>query len=1016
MRIQAAILYNLKLRHTREKPYTRTGDIVIAVNPYQWYHELYTKEKRFYYANRLIWERSSEDARATMEPHVYEVSALAYKGLAMGEDHEDQSILVSGESGAGKTETVKICLNHIATVQQGQVPPVHYGDSDYDPIVQRVVQSNPLLEAFGNAKTRRNDNSSRFGKYLQLQFDKNASKCVTALQSTRYCLVGSKCDVYLLEKNRVISHDREERNFHIFYQLLAADDHDKAKFWNGLRGTSNESFKYVGSTKTTTIEGKTDATRFNETLRALELVNIIGTKLQSLMQAICITMQLGNMGFQADPSDSDQSTITTPTELSELSTLMGVSVKTLTASFTERTFKTAKESHKVPLRATAAQEACDALAKEIYQKMFLWLVREINNATCADESKEYGTIGLLDIFGFESFTVNRFEQLCINYANEKLQHKFTEDVFANVQAEYKAEGIPLDDIWYDDNTDVLDLIEGRTGLLNLLNEECVRPKGNDFDFVQKSLQINKTSPALTLNRTDRLSFGIRHYAGVVMYDAECFVTKNLDTLPTDLQGCAEHCTNSIISSPRVDQSSLKPARTSNTSSIINAPTVWSKYKTQLSSLMGNLRRTKSRYIRCIKPNSEKIPSVMEHNLTVEQLRCAGVIAGITISRSCFPNRLPNSLVLARYSNLLDAKNFPSRKTGDMTPDQKRSADCEALLNAALLSKATKAENGTVIKAFAVGNTKTYFRASALEFLESMRMTGLDKQAITIQRAARGWLARNKGQYTNQRQKMEEAMLRAQERDEAERLAQLALDAKKRSADQQERMKAIFAECEAMEREMRKADEVNARTLKSASDKAAQRRQELEEISQQLKADETEGIHKRAGEKVAQEKQLEEALKLINYLKRENHKARKEQEKVRAKLDGISDTNEGLEGSVRDFSEGCNFAEELALMEQSSNDAMMNDYESSKALNKDLKNQFRSQQSMYLEVAHSRLELQKCLKSIVTIIDDSKNKPNHILDEINSIVAGVEAAAKGEMSALEMQFSSTDTGEYTETEF
>ena len=1008
-------MYNLKLRHTREKPYTRTGDIVIAVNPYQWYHELYTEEKRFYYANRLLWENSNEDPRATMEPHVYEVSALAYKGLAMGEDHEDQSILVSGESGAGKTETVKICLNHIASVQRGQVPPGYYGSSDYDPIVQRVVQSNPLLEAFGNAQTRRNDNSSRFGKYLQLQFDKDASKSVTSLQSKRYGLVGSKCDVYLLEKNRVVSHDRNERNFHIFYQLLAASDQDKTKFWSGLRGTNNDSFKYVGATKTTTIEGKSDAVRFDETLRALELVNVTGTKLQSLMQAICITMQLGNMGFQEDPNDSDQSMISTSTELSALSALMGVSAQTLTASFTERTFKTAKESHKVPLRAVAAQEACDALAKEIYQKAFLWLVSEINNATGADASKSYGTIGLLDIFGFESFTVNRFEQLCINYANEKLQQKFTEDVFANVKAEYESEGIPLVDVWYDDNTDVLDLIEGRTGLLNLLNEECVRPKGSDFDFVQKSLQINKASPALTIHRTDRLSFGIRHYAGQVMYDAEFFVTKNLDTLPTDLQDCAEQCTNPIVSSPRIEQSSNTP-RTSNAQSNINAPTVWSKYKTQLSALMGSLRRTKSRYIRCIKPNGEKLPAVMDHKLTVEQLRCAGVIAGITISRSCFPNRLPNSLVLARYSNLFDTKNFPSRKTSDMSPDKKRSEDCKALLNAALLSQATKAENGTTIKAFAVGKTKAYFRAGALEFLESRRMTGLDSQAISIQRAARGWLARNKGQYTNQRQKMEEAMRRAMEQDEAERKAQLARDAEKRASHQREKMQEMFAECEAMELEMRKADEENARALKCASDKAAKCKQELAEIAEKLKADEDEGIHKRAGEKAAQDKQLEEAIKLINYLKRENQKARKEQEKIQAKLNGVTETNEVLGDSVRDFSEGCNFAEELALMEQSSNDVMMIDYESSKALNKELKGRFRTQQSMYLDVAHSRLELQKTLKTIMTIIDESKNKPNHIIDELNSLVAGVEATAKAEMLALEAQFSNDGTGEYSETEF
>jgi len=167
---EPAILYNLKLRHTREKPYTRAGDIVMAVNPYKWLHELYTEEKRCYYSNRLVWDRSDEDARDVMQPHVYEVSALAYKGLAFaGEDYScNQSILVSGESGAGKTETVKICLNHIASVQRGQAPPGYFSDAEHDPVVKRIVESNPLLEAFGNAKTRRNDNSSRFGKYLQL--------------------------------------------------------------------------------------------------------------------------------------------------------------------------------------------------------------------------------------------------------------------------------------------------------------------------------------------------------------------------------------------------------------------------------------------------------------------------------------------------------------------------------------------------------------------------------------------------------------------------------------------------------------------------------------------------------------------------------------------------------------------------------------------------------------------------------------------------------------------------------
>jgi myosin-5 len=257
--LQAGILFNLKCRHIEGNPYTRTGDIIIAVNPFQWFTFLYTDAKRTYYSNRLVWEVNEQDPRDEMEPHVYECSSLAYKGLAFG--GLDQSILVSGESGAGKTETVKICMNHMASVQKGLLE-IKEGDTpdELDPVVKRVVQSNPLLEAFGNSKTRRNDNSSRFGKYLQLQFDNSVAKTmdVNNKDPSRCVLAGSKCEVYLLEKNRVTGHDMAERTYHIFYQVLAAPDSEKKKFWDGLPGTHNQSFKYIMDQHTLKIEGMTD--------------------------------------------------------------------------------------------------------------------------------------------------------------------------------------------------------------------------------------------------------------------------------------------------------------------------------------------------------------------------------------------------------------------------------------------------------------------------------------------------------------------------------------------------------------------------------------------------------------------------------------------------------------------------------------------------------------------------------------------------------------------------------------
>ena len=366
---QAGILYNLKLRHMKGKPYTRTGDIVIAINPFQWFTEIYTEAVRTKYSNRLVWTDSGEkDARVGLDPHVYETSSLCYKGLAF--EGVDQSILVSGESGAGKTETVKIAMNHMASVQRG--PVAAGGEKFEDPVVTRVLQSNPLLETFGNAKTTRNDNSSRFGKYTQLQFDVDNRNTNMIDRSKSTCmLAGSKCEAYLLEKNRVTGHEGAERTYHIFYQILAAPDAQKKGFWPQLGGTTFDSFKYVGKTDTLKIEKRTDAEWFEGTCETLELINLGGDKLKTLMRAIIAVMQCGNLTFGAQGGDADKSECTSKKELSDLADLVGVDEALLNLSFTERTMKTRNESYKVPLNKDGAKNGCDAFAKEVYGKVFL---------------------------------------------------------------------------------------------------------------------------------------------------------------------------------------------------------------------------------------------------------------------------------------------------------------------------------------------------------------------------------------------------------------------------------------------------------------------------------------------------------------------------------------------------------------------------------------------------------------------------------------------------------------------
>jgi myosin-5 len=402
---------------------------MIAVNPYRWINRLYSPERRNLYSQELVFEPQQQEHGVSLEPHVYEISASAYKGMALEGRH--QSILVSGESGAGKTETVKICLNHLASIQSGPESRGMALSGDTSHVVQRVLDSNPLLEAFGNAKTRRNDNSSRFGKYIQLQFHRppNEDPSSTTVNIPACHLVGSSSQVYLLEKSRVVHHDPEERTFHIFYQLLAAPDSTKRKFWKHLEGKSNVSFSFVGKTDTNKIEGKTDGVRFQQTVDALQLVGIRAKKLDYLMQAMCAIMQMGNITFRDGPT-ADSSAIKSQKELETLSDITGVPVKDLEDALTYRNIVVNQERTRVPLRKKVAKDFLDALAKQVYASLFLWLVQSINEATCATKQENsmpdisvenLGIIGLLDIFGFESFQTNGFEQLCINFANEMLQ-------------------------------------------------------------------------------------------------------------------------------------------------------------------------------------------------------------------------------------------------------------------------------------------------------------------------------------------------------------------------------------------------------------------------------------------------------------------------------------------------------------------------------------------------------------------------------------------------------------------
>jgi len=908
---EAAILYNLKRRHLDNFPYTRTGDIIIAVNPFQWFTKIYTESVRANYANKLVWEDHEGDPRKLVEPHVYEISALSFKGLLF--DGKDQSILVSGESGAGKTETVKIAMNHIASTQRGLTSGSN--ESFSDPIVNRVLESGPLLEAFGNAKTRRNDNSSRFGKYTQLQFDQGDKSVLqyTSKESMSCKLCGSKCEVYLLEKNRITYHDSAERTYHIFYQLIAAPDSEKSKFWSGMKGTTDDSFRYVGKACTDTIEGMKDKDHWKKTVEVLKSIGVTGDKLHALFEAICIVLQLGNLSFMKDPSDDDRSVVRDKSEFSALGDLMGLTQQDLINCLTERTMKTRNESYKVPLNADASQEAADSFAKEIYAKSFLWLVRAINDATCAEKNyngggkEDFGIIGLLDIFGFESFVRNRFEQLCINYCNEKLQAKFTMDIFRSVQEEYEFEGIPLDEIKYDDNTDVLDLIEGKAGLLNMLNEECVRPKGSDEAFCQKVFAANKKSPCLIQSKMNRKEFGIHHYAGKVMYDSDGFVFSNQDTLPTDLFDAALKCKNEIISkhlsnekSSNLAEKEITPASKSrgpkrNKSNLV-APTAWTKYKGQLSKLMAMLAQTNSRYIRCIKPNAQKVPSIMQHISTIEQLRCAGVVAAVTLSRSAFPNRIDNKTVKFKYSSMWDRNKYPSKGRSDMDPAEKLKLDCEALLTCALKDFKGSAED-LHKKIFVVGKTRSYFRMGALEYLEANRTREMGSQVVSIQRYIRGWFIRKDHKQADTKRRKAIAKIQKWYTSVTKQIA--AAERAKKAAEEKKKRE---------ERERKAREKAEAKAKKALEARLAREKAEREARIAREKAEEEERERLEREKEAKRRKKEVEAIE--KFEKDKQKRIKKYKKEIKAKEKSLDEKDKMWNAEVNDLEAECEKAEQL----------------------------------------------------------------------------------------------------------
>lgn len=686
---EPAVLKNLELRFQHKNPYTYTGQICIAVNPYQWLG-LYSTD---------LYEKYLQQSRSVLPPHPFALSSASYKDML--ENGCEQSILVSGESGAGKTETVKIMMNHLASISGG-------GDHGNE-IIDKVLKSNPVLESFGNAKTERNDNSSRFGKFAQLQFDSSGF------------LIGARCETYLLEKSRVVGQALGERNYHIFYQILSLPQDDRSMFF--LNGCV-EDYKFVRAGADTQIP---DSQLFQQTKDAMDVIGIEDMEQRGIFEIVAGILNLGQIEFrQSFNNGDDLTTVTNMDALEAFAKLLHTDAMDMHNILCMRSMTAGTESYTIPLNCEQADNLRDAFAKGIYAHLFDWLIGRINTAVCTTKQVKHH-VGLLDIFGFESFDQNSFEQLCINYANEKLQQKFNSDVFKTVQAEYVEDGIPLSLVTFADNQPILELIEGKMGIVNLLNEEVLRPMATDASFVSKVLDTHTSHSFLEGTKFNKMTFLIRHYAGDIIYDGSGFLEKNKDTLPTDLVTLLSSSASPLVSNIFTPRKTSHGARHRG---YLVGNTIAGGFRKQLSELMENVGNTKVQYVRCIKPNSNKNANEFDRKLVADQLRYAGVIAAIRISREAFPNRMTLKEFENRFMPL-----YPSEMEDD-DPTKRVSALLRELLP-------DDHEESTKKSKYAIGKSRVYFSSGVLQQLEDQRSMFLHSKAITIQKNVVGWIYRRR---------------------------------------------------------------------------------------------------------------------------------------------------------------------------------------------------------------------------------------------------------------------------------
>ncbi|KAJ8759271.1 hypothetical protein K2173_006791 [Erythroxylum novogranatense] len=678
---EPSVLYNLQYRYNQDMIYTKAGPVLVAINPFK---------KVPSYGNDYI---EAYKNKSMQSPHVYAITDTAIREMIR--DEVNQSIIISGESGAGKTETAKIAMQYLAALGGGSG------------IEYEILKTNPILEAFGNAKTLRNDNSSRFGKLIEIHFSETGK------------ISGAKIQTFLLEKSRVVQCSEGERSYHIFYQLCAGAP-------PALRGKINlksaSEYKYLNQSNCYSINGIDDAEYFCVVMEALDIVHVGKEDQESVFAMLSAVLWLGNISFVVIDNDNHVEPVVDES-LTTVAKLIGCDVVELKLALSTRKMRVGNDNITQKLALSQSIDARDALAKSIYACLFEWLVEQINKSLAVGKRRTGRSISILDIYGFESFERNSFEQFCINYANERLQQHFSRHLFKLEQEEYIQDGIDWARVDFDDNKDCLNLFEQRPlGLLSLLDEESTFPNGTDLTFANKLKQHLNLKSCFRGERGK--AFTVSHYAGEVTYDTTGFLEKNRDLLHLGsielLSSCSCHLPQ-IFASALLAQSE-KPAvgplhKAGPDSQKLSVAT---KFKGQLFQLMQRLETTTPHFIRCIKPNNVQSPGSYEQGLVLQQLRCCGVIEVVRISRSGFPTRMSHHKFSRRYGFLL-LENIASQ-------------------DPLSVSIAILHQFGILPEMYQVGYTKLFFRTGQIGMLEDTRNRTLHG-ILRVQSCFRGHQAR-----------------------------------------------------------------------------------------------------------------------------------------------------------------------------------------------------------------------------------------------------------------------------------